>query len=122
MITNFDITCARQPQNKVAIIKAIRCLTGLGLKEAKDASERYELQTLEIFLSAGINIAAGREEYYIEEQFKTLRQEGCLIGPSVHRLLQELRLLGSQALEQGEDELANEILQLVLAEKLRRKS
>ena len=121
MITHFDITCPRNPTNKVAIIKAIRCLTGSGLKEAKDTSEIYDMQSLEIYLTSGLNIAAGREEDYIEEQFKILRQEGCLIGPSVHRLLQELRMLGSQALEQGEDELANEILQLVLAEKLRRK-
>lgn len=56
----------------------------------------------------------------IEEQFRLLRNEGVDVGPSVFKILSELRSLGAQALLQGEDELANEILQLVLAEKLRR--
>ena len=60
-------------------------------------------------------------ERFTEEHFRILRQENVQVGPPVHKILEELRRLGSQALLQGEDELANEILQLVLAEKLRRK-
>jgi hypothetical protein len=43
------------------------------------------------------------------------------VGEPAWKIIEELRKLGSQALLQGEDDLANEILQLVLAEKLRRK-
>ncbi|MBK5930366.1 50S ribosomal protein L7/L12 [Halochromatium salexigens] len=37
--TEFDIVLASFGSNKVAVIKAVRALTGLGLKEAKDAVE-----------------------------------------------------------------------------------
>jgi hypothetical protein len=60
-------------------------------------------------------------EREIENQFRILRSEGVEVGPPVWKIIEELRKLGSAALLQGEDELANEILQLVLAEKLRRK-
>jgi hypothetical protein len=61
-------------------------------------------------------------ELTIEDQFRTLRNEKVEVGPRVHQILEGMRKLGSDALLQGEDELANEILQLVLVEKLRRKS
>ena len=101
--------------NKVAVIKAIRTLTGLGLKEAKDASERPGVrQAFPLALPNGIN------NPLYEEQCRILRIENVEVGPAGQKILQELRSLGSQALLQGEDELANDILQLVLAEKLRR--
>jgi large subunit ribosomal protein L7/L12 len=37
--TEFDVVLAGFGDNKVAVIKAVRGLTGLGLKEAKDAVE-----------------------------------------------------------------------------------
>jgi large subunit ribosomal protein L7/L12 len=37
--TEFDVVLASFGENKVAVIKAVRALTGLGLKEAKDAVE-----------------------------------------------------------------------------------
>ena len=37
--TEFDVVLASFGANKVAVIKAARALTGLGLKEAKDAVE-----------------------------------------------------------------------------------
>lgn len=99
--------------NKVSAIKAIRTLTGLGLKESKDATERPGVQ--QYFAQT-----PGVTERDVEEQCRILRNEGFEVGPSVYLLIEELRQLGSQALLQGEDDLANEILQLVLAEKLRR--
>lgn len=109
------ITCPATYHNKVAVIKAIRTLTGLGLKEAKDASERPgRQQTFPLILPNGT------ENPQYEEQCRILRSEGVDVGPSVQKILQELRKLGSEALLQGEDDLANDILQLVLAEKLRR--
>jgi large subunit ribosomal protein L7/L12 len=37
--TEFDVVLASFGANKVGVIKAVRALTGLGLKEAKDAVE-----------------------------------------------------------------------------------
>ena len=37
--TEFDVVLSSFGENKVAVIKAVRGLTGLGLKEAKDAVE-----------------------------------------------------------------------------------
>jgi large subunit ribosomal protein L7/L12 len=37
--TDFDFTLADMGGNKVAVIKAVRAITGLGLKEAKDKVE-----------------------------------------------------------------------------------
>ena len=37
--TDFDVTLAYMGGNKVAVIKAVRAITGLGLKEAKDKVE-----------------------------------------------------------------------------------
>ncbi|MBK1618085.1 50S ribosomal protein L7/L12 [Lamprobacter modestohalophilus] len=37
--TEFDVVLTSFGANKVAVIKAVRALTGLGLKEAKDAVE-----------------------------------------------------------------------------------
>jgi hypothetical protein len=117
--SRFTITCPSSIPNKVAVIKAIRTLTGLGLKEAKDASERPGPQVFDIHHS---NFTSwSNPEQGIEEQFRIMRNEGVEVGEPVWKIVESLRQLGSQALLQGEDELANEILQLVLAEKLRRK-
>jgi len=37
--TEFDVIMTSFGENKVAVIKAVRSITGLGLKEAKDAVE-----------------------------------------------------------------------------------
>ena len=37
--TEFDVVLSSFGSNKVAVIKAVRAITGLGLKEAKDAVE-----------------------------------------------------------------------------------
>jgi large subunit ribosomal protein L7/L12 len=37
--TEFDVVLAEIGSNKIAVIKAVRAMTGLGLKEAKEAVE-----------------------------------------------------------------------------------
>lgn len=123
MDKKFSITCPAVYNTgtggKVAVIKAIRCLTSMGLKEAKDASEVIHRQTFEI--SARVYTENGNPQSYIDEQFRIMQTNGVEVGGPVEHMLTELRKLAEQALAQHEDELANEILQLVLAEKLRRK-
>lgn len=107
--------------DKVAVIKAVRTIGGLGLKEAKDLSETQCVNTVNINVTPGYGSMVSDVDTFLDEQYRILRNNGVLVGPAVHRILQSLRNLASDALQQGDDELANEIMQLVLAEKLRRK-
>ena len=114
----FTLVAPKSMSNKVAAIKAIRTLTDLGLKEAKDASEYAGVEKIYTLGHTLFTCPNPQGEY--DRQVRTLVAEGFDVTGSVYRILEDLRKLGSQALLQGEDELANEILQLVLAEKLRR--
>lgn len=104
--------------DKIVVIKALRSISNMGLKEAKDLSESTGRNIIPV-VAAGW--PGGNDEVYLEEQCRILRNSGCEVGQSIHQILQSLRDLAAEALTQGEDEIANEILQLVLAEKLRRK-
>ena len=105
--------------NKIDVIKSIRYLTGVGLKEVKDLSESSALHKLSID-PVGIP-SSGTLDEYIDSQINILKSAGCFVGPTVYNILDNLCELARAALQTNEDELANEILQLVLAEKLRRK-
>lgn len=113
--------------NKVESIKAIRTLTGFGLKESKDITDVPGPITIPLLNRSYNGIGPGQaatdvfREREIEEQCRILRNNGFIVGGQVHKILQGLRELATDALRQGDDELANEILQLVLVEKLRRK-
>ncbi len=121
----FTIICPATYINKVAVIKAIRTLTGVGLKEAKDISEVVgHPQTLDVQQITSLGMSGSGitdTDRFLNEQFRILRNEGVQVGEPIYKLIEELRKIGAQALLQGEDEFANEIMQLVLAEKLRRK-
>lgn len=107
------------PYNKIEVIKTIRILTNCGLKDAKDTSEMFGQQILPVNIMGTSGFATPTDAYF-EELCRILRVNGCEVGSSVLKILQSLRDLGAEALKQGEDDLASEILQLVLAEKLRR--
>ena len=107
--------------NKISVIKSIRAITGIGLKEAKYISEAAgNTHILPVdFNYFSMNGVVDAESAF-EAECRILRNEGIEVGEAIHKILQNLRSLASDALLQGEDELAGEILQLVLAEKLRR--
>jgi large subunit ribosomal protein L7/L12 len=63
--TEFDVVLTAFGDNKVAVIKAVRSVTGLGLKEAKDAVEGTPSTLKE---------AASKDE--AEEVKKTLEEAG----------------------------------------------
>ena len=102
-------------QSKIEVIKALRSISYMGLKEAKDMSELAGPHTFTVNMRTASD--PGRE---FEEYCRILRSNGCAVGPTINKILQSLRELGSEALRLGEDEIANEILQMVLAEKLRK--
>lgn len=66
--TEFDVVLTSFGDNKVAVIKAVRGATGLGLKEAKDMVESAP---------APIKEAAGKDE--AEELKKALEEAGASV-------------------------------------------
>jgi len=66
--TEFDVVLTGFGDNKVAVIKAVRGLTGLGLKEAKEAVE-----------SAPTPLKEGVTKEEAEEAKKTLEEAGATV-------------------------------------------
>jgi large subunit ribosomal protein L7/L12 len=66
--TEFDVVMTSFGANKVSVIKAVRTLTGLGLKEAKDMVESAP---------AAIKEAASKDE--AEEAKKALEEAGAAV-------------------------------------------
>jgi large subunit ribosomal protein L7/L12 len=66
--TEFDVVLTNFGQKKVAVIKAVRAATGLGLKEAKDAVE-----------AAPKAIKEGVSKEEAEELKKTLEEAGASV-------------------------------------------
>ena len=66
--TEFDVVLAEAGANKVAVIKAVRGATGLGLKEAKDLVE-----------SAPANLKEGISKEEAEALKKELEEAGAKV-------------------------------------------
>jgi len=66
--TEFDVVLAGMGSNKVAVIKAVRAITGQGLKEAKDTVE-----------SAPATIKEGASKDEAEEIKKQLEEAGASV-------------------------------------------
>ena len=66
--TEFDVVLAEAGANKVAVIKAVRGATGLGLKEAKDLGE-----------SAPANLKEGISKEEAEALKKELEEAGAKV-------------------------------------------
>ncbi|PHS67788.1 MAG: 50S ribosomal protein L7/L12 [Methylophaga sp.] len=64
--TEFDVVMTSFGANKVSVIKAVRAITGLGLKEAKDMVE-----------SAPVTIKDGVEKAEAEDVVKQLTEAGA---------------------------------------------
>ena len=66
--TEFDVVLTGAGANKVAVIKAVRTITGLGLKEAKDAVE-----------GAPTTVKEGASKAEAEEVKKQLEEAGASV-------------------------------------------
>jgi len=66
--TEFDVVLASFGSNKVTVIKAVRAMTGLGLKEAKDAVE-----------SAPTTLKEGVSKDEAEQAKKALEEAGATV-------------------------------------------
>ena len=67
--SNFDVVMDGFGDNKIAVIKAVREITNLGLKEAKDMVE-----------GAPATILEGAEKDAAEEAKKTLEEAGAAVS------------------------------------------
>jgi len=107
--------------SRVTIIKNIRRISGYGLKESKDLSEVPGKHRLPLM---GREMIDAKQQGLLDEKISLIARElaeyGVTVGPSGSMIIEELRLLGIKAIEAQEDQLASDIMQLVLAEKLRR--
>ena len=66
--TEFDVVMPSFGSNNVAVIKAVRAITGLGLKEAKEAVE-----------GAPTTLKEGVSKEEAEEAKKTLEEAGATV-------------------------------------------
>ena len=66
--TEFDVMLTRFGEKKVAVIKAVRSMTGLGLKEAKDLVE-----------SAPAAIKEGASKAEADDMLKQLEEAGASV-------------------------------------------
>ncbi len=66
--TEFNVVMSKAGENKINVIKAIRTITGLGLKEAKDLVE-----------SAPCNVKEGVNKAQAAEIKKTLEDAGATV-------------------------------------------
>lgn len=103
---------------KVPIIKAIRAITGLGLKEAKDMSEQFGDHMIEVRCYAGHNYDMGRE-VSAEENFQHYVRSLVAAGVGVRghtkndRLFTELKALICNAVASDELDLARALIDVL---------
>ena len=112
-IKKFTITCPYSVSDKMYASRALRNLTKLDLKESIEVLENPNVN--QTFL-----LVDGLDYSEIEGQFRILENSGIKIQETVFTILEELRGLAKRALENGEDELSNDILNCVITEKSRR--
>ena len=106
-------------KNKVAVIKALRSITGVGLKDAMDMSQLFDVVQTYRVDKQYFTQAANPQSIY-QHQINVLLADAIKVAPTLYWVIENLRKLAGHALELGDDDLANDILQLVLAEKLRK--
>lgn len=111
-----DYTAA--DSNKVGVIKAIRLLTGLGLKEAKEFSEKPGLQKILVQVRASEDYATGRP-VTAEENFDRAMQEfrrwniPVTINSARVQLVDDLRRLIREAVLRDELDMAAALIDVL---------
>ncbi len=96
--------------NRVAVIKAIRQLTGLGLKEAKDLTEKQGTQLVHVLVSDTLNPYTNQVIIaltLLENAIGELRANGVFAVEAVRSgTLAEIRQLAADALLRNELDLS----------------
>ena len=101
--------------NKVAVIKAIRTLTGMGLKEAKDLSEQPGQQRVEVRCPPAEDYATGQiipSQDRFDRAVADLRGQGIPVHIDNFRgsAMDRLKALVSEAILRDDYELAEALM------------
>lgn len=103
--------------NRVAVIKSVRSLTGLGLKEAKELTEKEGAQLVQVRAADTVNPYTNQPvsaKFFLEESIAELRRNGVVVVEAVRAgTLAEVRKLASDALLRDELDLAVALIDIV---------
>lgn len=103
--------------NRVAVIKIVRSLTGLGLKEAKELTEKEGAQLVQVRAADTVNPYTNQPvsaKFFLEESIAELRRNGVVVVEAVRAgTLAEVRKLASDALLRDELDLAVALIDIV---------
>lgn len=103
---------------RVPVIKAVRIITGMGLKEAKDLTETAGEHRLLVAVTDGINYytntPVSAEDRY-KEAIEIFRVNGVKFCANTirHSLLEDLRRLTSEAVLKDDLDLAAELITVI---------
>lgn len=103
--------------NRVGVIKVVRSLTGLGLKEAKDLTEKEGAQLVYVRAADTVNPYTNQPvsaKFFLDESVAELRRNGVVVCEAVRAgTLAEVRKLASDALLRDELDLAVALIDIV---------
>lgn len=102
--------------NRVAVIKAIRQLTGLGLKEAKDLTEKDGAQLVQVRVDDYVNAfdQVIPAKTALENAITELRRHGVVAVEAVRPgTLAEVRKLAADALMRDELDMAAALIDIL---------
>jgi len=108
---SFDRENALLPNDKVKVIKALRMLTGIGLKEAKELSETMRSNTP---LILKIDDERWEKGYNVEAIIASFKEIGFTVERVGNETGKHLRAAARTAIDEGHFRLSRDILDLLL--------
>lgn len=113
---NFPLNYEAAGSNKISTIKALRYLTGLGLKEAKELCEKFGEQRIKVSVRDTEDFATGQLRT-AEEQFNRavadLRAQNIPVRFHTSKTLEDLRRLASEAVLREEYAVAQALVEVL---------
>lgn len=107
--TNYD---------RIGVIKAVRALTGMGLKESKDMTEEAGEHVIRVSISDGVDFYSGQtvsaaDRYKLA--IENLRLNGVRVNENSLRskMVEDVRRLASEAVLRDENDLAVALIEVV---------
>lgn len=108
---------ANSGYNRVGVIKSVRALTGLGLKEAKELTEKAGAQLVQVRAADTVNPYTNQPisaKFFLEETIAEMRRNGVIVCEAVRAgTLAEVRKLASEALLRDELDMAVALIDIV---------
>lgn len=104
--------------NKVMVIKALRMLTGMGLKEAKDLSEKPGVQKIVVSVHDYEEYATGRlvtAQQAFENGIALLKGEGLgvIVDSQLNGTLEDVKRVVSEAVMRDQYDIASALIDVL---------